>query len=528
MNVRLKLLVSQSLNAALILAVVLVAVVVAQRFDYQLRRAELAYEQRQTKTMLAVQAFHYKTAIADSLLDGRGKPGEIDLARRDVQETLQRLAEQAHQKAAFLRSEQSERQFEERERIGKLEAAFSAIDSLVDRMIKVKQSGSDEAARQLHQLVEQRFEGEVAETLAAAMADEQREVAETDAEIAELAARRVAFLVVAGLAALAISLVTGLVLYRSISRPMRRLLAGVRAIRTGDLQHRVASGGADEFAQLASQFNEMAATLEDRDRRLLDARSSLERQVSERTAELAGANQRLNYLDRRRLQFLAEVSHELRTPVTILRGEAEVTLRVRPESPQAYRESLTRIAQKAEEMGRLIDDLLFLVRSESDAVTFEKQRVDLQTIIADAVHDGTVLARGKGIEIVEKLPGRPVWANGDPQRLRQAVLIAIDNSIKHSDADSAVEVSLGVANGRAAISVVDHGIGVAPEELAYVFERFYRIRGGSHRRPEGNGLGLPIAKWIAEKHGGSISLSSTPGRSTELTIQLPLEGRDEP
>ena len=196
------------------------------------------------------------------------------------------------------------------------------------------------------------------------MADEQREVAETDAEIAELAARRVAFLVVAGLAALAISLVTGLVLYRSISRPMRRLLAGVRAIRTGDLQHRVASGGADEFAQLASQFNEMAATLEDRDRRLLDARSSLERQVSERTAELAGANQRLNYLDRRRLQFLAEVSHELRTPVTILRGEAEVTLRVRPESPQAYRESLTRIAQKAEEMGRLIDDLLFLVRSE--------------------------------------------------------------------------------------------------------------------------------------------------------------------
>jgi len=178
-------------------------------------------------------------------------------------------------------------------------------------------------------------------------------------------------------------------------------------------------------------------------------------------------------------------------------------------------------------MGRLIDDLLFLVRSESDAVTFEKQRVDLQTIIADAVHDGTVLARGKGIEIVEKLPGRPVWANGDPQRLRQAVLIAIDNSIKHSDADSAVEVSLGIANGRAAISVLDHGIGVAPEELAYVFERFYRIRGGSQRRPEGNGLGLPIAKWIAEKHGGSISLSSTPGQSTKLTIQLPLEGRDE-
>ena len=521
MNVRLKLLISQSLNAALILAVVLVAVVVAQRFDYQLRRAELAYEQRQTKTMLAVQAFHYKTAIGDSLLDGRGRPGELELARRDVQETLRQLVRLTDQKSAFLRGEQNERQFEERERIGKLEAGFSAIDSLVSRMIELRQSGSDEAARQLHQLVEQRFEGEIAETLAAAMADEQREVAETDAEITKLAARRVVFLIAAGLGALAISLVTGVALYRSISRPMRRLLAGVRAIGAGDLRHRVESEGADEFAQLASQFNEMAASLEDRDRRLLGAQSDLERQVAERTVELAGANQRLNYLDRRRLQFLAEVSHELRTPITILRGEAEVTLRVQPESPQAYRESLQRIAQKAEEMGRLIDDLLFLVRSEADMVTFEKQRVDLQSIVAEAVHDGTVLARGKGITVVEKLPGRPVWANADPQRLRQAVLIAIDNSIKHSHADSAVEVSLSARNGRAAIAVLDHGVGVPPEEMPYVFERFYRIRGGPQRRPESSGLGLPIAKWIAEKHGGRISLSSTPGQSTELIIELP-------
>ncbi len=521
MNVRLKLLVSQSLNLALILAVVSMAVVVAQRFDYQLRRAELAYEQRQTKTMLAVQAFHYKTAIGDALIDGRGRPGELDLARRGVQETLGRLVGQIEQKAAFLHDEENDRQFEESERAGKLEASFSAIDSLVDRIIAMRQSGSDEAARQLHQLVEQRFEGEVAETLAEAMADEQREVAETDSEIANLAARRVVFLIAAGLAALAISLASGLALYRSISPPIRRLLTGVRAIRAGDLRHRVESAGADEFAQLASQFNEMAASLEDRDGRLLDAKSDLERQVSERTAELAGANQRLNYLDRRRLQFLAEVSHELRTPITILRGEAEVTLRVQPESPQAYRESLQRIAQKAEEMGRLIDDLLFLVRSEADTVTFEKQRVDLQSIVVDAVLDGAVLARGKGIAVVEHLPGRPVWANADPLRLRQAVLIAIDNSIKHSNADSAVEVSLSATNGRAAIAVLDHGVGVPPEEMPYVFERFYRIRGASQRRAESSGLGLPIAKWIAEKHGGTISLSSVPGRSTELIIELP-------
>jgi signal transduction histidine kinase len=521
MTVRAKLLISQSLNVILILAVVIVAVVVAQRFDYQLRRAELAYEQRQTITMLAVQAFHYKTAVADSLLDGRVTPGELALARQDVEDTLRQLVRQTEQETAFLSAEEQPQEFAESQRVGRLEASFADLHPLVDRVIALKQGGSDEAARQLHQLVEQRFEGEIAAMLAAAMADEEREVVETDARITERAARRVAFLIAAGLGALAISLITGLVLDRSLSRPLRELLAGVRALKAGNLQHRVESRGTDEFAQLASQFNAMAANLEDRERRLLGAQSELERQVAERTGELETANKRLQYLDRRRLLFLAEVSHELRTPVTVLRGEAEVTLRSQAEAPGAYRESLARIVEHAEQMGRLIDDLLFLARTEADTVTFDKRRIDLQEIVAAAVQDGNTLGRGKGVAVIGNLPDAAIWADADPQRLRQAVLIAIDNAIKYSSADSAIEVSLTARNGRAAISVRDHGVGVPPEELPYVFERFYRIRGGASRRPDGSGLGLPIAKWIAEKHDGTISLSSTPGQSTELIIELP-------
>ncbi|MGE0117312.1 MAG: sensor histidine kinase [Dongiaceae bacterium] len=528
MNVLSKLLLSQSLNVLLIVAVALVAVVVAQRFDHQLKRAELAYDQRQTITMLAVQAFHYKTAIGDALYDGRNKPGELDLARQDVQATLRQLGRQTEQELAFLASEEQTEGAEEGERLGQLEGGFAGIDALVDRMVQLRQAGSNDSVRQLHELIEQRFEGEIAELLAAAMADEEREADETDARIAELAARRVAFLIAAGLCALAISVVTGLALGRSISRPMRQLLAGVGALKMGDLRHRVECVGGDEFAQLASQFNEMAGNLEDRERRLLAARSDLEQQVAQRTADLETANQRLRYLDQRRLQFLAEVSHELRTPVTILRGEAEVTLRVNPESPAPYRESLARIAQQAAQMGRLIDDLLFLVRSEGDTVTFEKQRVDLQDIVADAVRDGAVLAQGKRIAITENLPGEPVWASADAQRLRQAVLIAIDNAVKYSDADSIVEVALTAADGRAAITVRDHGVGVPAEELPYVFERFYRIRGTARRPTEGSGLGLPIAKWIAEKHDGSIAMSSRPGETTELVIELPRLEAKEP
>jgi len=522
MNVRAKLLLSQSLNVVLILTVIGVAALGGYRFVNQLRRAELAYEQRQTMTMLAVQAFHYKTAIGDAVFGGRSKPGELELARRDVQATLGQLTLQTEQEAAFLSADARGPELEESELLGRLEASFAGIEPLVDQLRASMQAGSEDEAQRLHQLVAQRFEEGVAEMLAMAMADEQREVTETNAETVRMAGQLVAFLVVAGLCALIVSVATGRFLNRSISRPMRLLLGGVHALKAGDLRYRVDWKGSDEFAQLASQFNEMAANLEDRERRLLTAQSNLEQQVGQRTAELEAANRRLKYLDRQRLLFLADVSHELRTPVTVLRGEAEVTLRGQQKPPGEYCDALERIVQQAEQMGRLIDDLLFLTRTEADTISFDMQRVDLQRIVSEAVREGNVLGRGKGIAVVEKLPEQPIHANADPQRLRQAILIAIDNAIKHSDADSAIEVSLSERNGRAVIAVVDHGIGIPPEKLPYVFERFYSIGGSRDRRStEGSGLGLPIAKWIAEKHEGTIALSSTPGQVTELVIELP-------
>lgn len=522
MNVRTKLLTTLAFNVVLILGVAAVAVLIAQRFDQHVMRAELAYDQRQTITMLAVQAFHYRTAIDNALQIDAGRPGELNLARQDVSKTMQRLVRQTEQEAIFLAADGRPPDFEEAERLGMMESAFADVHRTVDRMIAQQRAGDDASARQMQRQASQRFEGDIAEHLAAAMADEQAEVAETDARMVVLAERRVLFLIAAGLTALAISLAMGILLHRTLSRPMRQLLDGVRALRSGSLQHRLPHRGADEFAELAAQFNDMAANLEDRQRRLLESQSELERQVAQRTSELEEANQRLKYLDRRRLLFLAEVSHELRTPVTVLRGEAEVTLRADPTSPAPYRDALQRIAQQAEQMGRLVDDLLFLVRSEADTLTFNLQPVTLQSVVAEAVRDGAVLARGKGISVIERLPKEEIRANADAQRLRQAILIAIDNSVKHSEAESAIEVSLSADNGRAAITVLDRGAGVPAEELPYVFERFYRIRGGAKRRAEGSGLGLPIAKWIAEKHDGRIAMSSRPGQETRFTIEIPL------
>ncbi len=528
MNVRTKLLVSQSLNALLVIIVAAVAVVVAQRFDYQLRRVEVAYDQRQTITMLAVQAFHYKTTVHAFVTEDRGDRRVLEQSRDDVRNTLQELSRQTEEELSLLSDADRAREAEEVARVARLEAELAEVDLQVGRIIELDQNGRKDEADTLHLLVEQRFSGEISKLLAEAMADEQGEVAEVDAAIAEIAAARVAFLYVTGFCGLAISLITGFALYRSLSGPMRRLLAGVHAVRTGNLTFRVQSAGADEFAELAGQFNEMAQNLEDRERQLLGMQSELEQQVRQRTSELETANRRLSYLDRRRLQFLADVSHELRTPITILRGEAEVTLRMQPASQDAYRETLTRIAQQSKQMGRLIDDLLFLVRSESDTVAFDRQRVDLREIVADAVRDGVLLAKGKGISVIDRLPEQAVWVEADAQRLRQAVLIGIDNAINYSATGLSVEVSLETVDGQAAISVLDHGAGVPVEELPHVFERFYRVRGGAEQRTDGSGLGLSIAKWIAEKHGGSIAMSSTPGRQTELTISLPLQDRSAP
>jgi signal transduction histidine kinase len=528
MNVRTKLLVSQSLNVTLVVAVAVVAVIVAQRFDDELRRADVAYDERQTITMLAVQAFHYKTAIARLVSEGSGDGAELGLAREEVRRSLRQLARQTDEEVSLVGSDERPAELDEKIRIGRLDAGFAAVDSLVDRMVALLRAGSTTEALQLNDIVEQRFQGEIAETLAAAMADEEREVAAVDARIADLAARRVALLGVAGACALALSIATAVYLTRTLSRPIRRLTEGVRALEEGDLKHRVAWSGRDEFALLAAQFNEMAAALEDRQRRILATQADLEHQVAARTRELEALNRRLNYLDRQRLTFLADVSHELRTPVTILRGEAEVTLRSRPASADAYRETLERVVLQAEQMGRLIDDLLFLVRSEADTVAFQKHRTDLQEVVADAVREGKVLAQGKGLAVSLELPGLPVWTEADPQRLRQAVLIAIDNAVKYSRANAAIEVALARQDGRAAITVTDHGVGVPAEELPYVFERFYRIRGASGGRPDGSGLGLPIARWIVEKHDGTIAMTSTPGEETRLTIELATLERSGP
>jgi two-component system, OmpR family, sensor kinase len=152
-------------------------------------------------------------------------------------------------------------------------------------------------------------------------------------------------------------------------------------------------------------------------------------------------------------------------------------------------------------------------------------RLDLRHVLEQAVEDGRMLALDRGLELAARQPEEPVHVRGDGQRLYQTLLIAIDNAVKYASPQTTVEVELGTADGQSSIVVRNCGVGVPAEDLPYVFDRFYR--GRHNASPSGgSGLGLSIAKWIVEKHAGTIALVSKPGGVTELEIHLPVARAD--
>ena len=249
------------------------------------------------------------------------------------------------------------------------------------------------------------------------------------------------------------------------------------------------------------------------------------RDITERkkaAEELRKANQKLQELDHLRSQFFADISHELRTPLTIIRGEAEVTLRGEKMAVQEYRTVLYRIVELTDQVNKLVNDLLFLARSESGTIQIEKHPTSLSEILTDVQRAGGILAGRKNITVTLNRPDDNGVVQGDPQRLKQLFMILVDNAVHYTDPGGAVEINLTKEGGYGKVSIADNGIGIPPEDLSHVFERFYRVKHSGNLFHVGAGLGLPIAKWISEAHQGTISLVSTQGSGTVVTVHLPL------
>lgn len=240
-------------------------------------------------------------------------------------------------------------------------------------------------------------------------------------------------------------------------------------------------------------------------------------------AALVQAHQKLTELDRTRSRFFADISHELRTPLTVIRGEAEVTLRGKDKPVAAYKAALARIVDLTTQLNKLVADLLFLARSESGTLEISKQPMPLLDVLQEVHREAQVLAARQGLAATLAGPTEPCLVNGDPHRLRQLFMTLIDNASNYSRAGGTIEIRAVKGARDVAVTITDHGMGIPADDLPHVFERFYRGTRRSRPSPHiGSGLGLPIAKWIAEAHEGTISIASLVDEGTTVTVRLPL------
>jgi heavy metal sensor kinase len=219
-------------------------------------------------------------------------------------------------------------------------------------------------------------------------------------------------------------------------------------------------------------------------------------------------------------QFSADASHELRTPLTIVRGEIELTLR-RSKTPEEYRHVLESTLEEILRLTSIIDNLLTLAKADQGLFRAEFSEVNLKAVAEELYEDCEILASEKKIRITLEA-GTPITMVGDRGRLRQLFLNLIDNAIKYTPEGGSVTVTVAKQDGMALFRVADTGIGIPPEDIPKIFDRFYRVDKARSRAMGGTGLGLSIAKWIAELHRGTIIVESVPQKGSVFTVRLPV------
>jgi two-component system OmpR family sensor kinase len=290
----------------------------------------------------------------------------------------------------------------------------------------------------------------------------------------------------AGVGAALVSVICGWLVAGRALAPIARISRTARAMADGDLSARI------PIDQTESELGQVAVALNlafDRLRQAID-------QVR---------------------QFTADASHDLRTPLTTLTTETEWAL-AQDRSAEAYRESLATAQTAALRIGRVVEGLLSLARTDMDRAPLEQCPVRLDQVAQDVVALARPMADSRSLTIRTDWVAAEVM--GDVARLQEAIANLVLNAVRYNRPDGWIEISVSTSESEVALRVRDGGIGVAAEHLPHLFDRFYRVD-RSRRSSEGAGLGLAICKGIVEQHRGTVSCSSTPGLGSEFVVRLP-------
>jgi len=288
------------------------------------------------------------------------------------------------------------------------------------------------------------------------------------------------------LGATAIALLLGLLLARTLTRPIRELTAATQALAKGDLGQQVSVRTRDEMGQLAASFNQMSA-------------------------DLARASQL-------RRQMTADIAHELRTPLSLILGYTESLSDAKLPATQ---ETFDIMYDEAQHLNRLIDDLRTLSLADAGELPLNRRPVDPQALLEQAALAYMPQAQRQGVAIELKASSDLPEAEADPGRIEQVLDNLVSNALRYTPAGGRVILSAEADGDKVFLRVQDTGAGIHPEELPYIFERFYRADKSRQRYAKESGLGLAIAKSIVEAHGGSVSVESTLGEGTTFVVALP-------
>lgn len=479
-----------------------------------------AYDRFDAYERLSQSAYRYfKQRMDNLLLNNLSSEEDIKQAKHNLNLAMQTLRELV----VIVSNNQQTNKLTQLQRVAQITAFLESCEYRFDEIEQLKSHDQQVIAIQaLARFSKLEIDQTFQPLIDAAIAADRQQAEDARLLLAQLMKDSHAIMIGVSISALCWGFFAGLFLWRSLKKPIEALMAGTREIANGNLDYRIEISSRDEFAYLAEQFNQMTRDLKSQQNKLTEGRLFLERRVNERTLELNHLNSELKRMDMERRAFLADISHELRTPITIIRGEAEVTLRAGDHDTSVYKESLGRVVELSTQLGKYVNDLLFLARTDTANLQFEWSTLDWSELVTTTFEDLRIVAEEHGQDLRLQLPTQSINLRGDKQRLRQVLFILGDNACRYSSSGKQITVHLDCNNNQAILSISDQGIGIPTQDLTRIFDRHFRSQNALNHSQEGSGLGLALAKSIVNAHNGELSVSSLENIGSTFTLTLPI------
>lgn len=293
---------------------------------------------------------------------------------------------------------------------------------------------------------------------------------------------------------LVISIMVGYIVSKNALSPIDKIINQAKKISVSNLTARIEiDGPEDELKRLANTFNDFIS--------------------------------RIQYSYEKQNRFVLDASHELATPLAVIKGYIDVLDRWGKEERAVLDEGIESIKIELSNMTELLDTLLFLAKSDNEMFKIEETNFALRDLIAEIVKE-TKIIDGKKHSILSTETEAPVTLLGDRRLIKQMIRAIVDNSVKYSPENGVISIDYSEKAGAVIIIVSDNGIGIPEEDLANIFDRFYRVDKARTRTIGGLGLGLSIVKWIVDMHQGKIKVESEIGKGTKMTVELPINAKD--